>query len=280
MDDNSCVRFLQWLLPRLRMRWAGFRKVRKQVCKRIQRRINQLELTDVDAYRHYLLHHRQEWPILDHLCRVTVSRFYRDKVVLEHVRSDVLPELAQLAIEAGENTLQGWSAGCAMGEEAYSLVLIWDKATGNDFPQLDIKVIGSDIDEVLLQRARRACYAYGSIKALPQDWLQSEFKLQDGQYCLQPRLRRKTHFVRQDIRKRELSGPFHIIFCRNMVFTYFEKSLQRELLAYLHDNLVDGGALIIGGHESLPEGFSGFVPWSGQRAIFRKTVISEHSSSG
>lgn len=272
MEDDACVRFLQWLLPQLQMRWAGFRKVRKQVCKRIQRRIHQLELADVDAYRDYLQNHQKEWPVLDHLCRVTVSRFYRDKVVLEHVRTEVLPELAQIAIQAGDNTLRGWSAGCAMGEEAYSLVLIWDKATGNDFPQLDIHVVGSDIDELLLQRARRACYTYGSVKALPKDWLQSEFSLEDSYYCLKSRLRGKTSFCQQDIRDRQISGPFHIIFCRNLVFTYFENPLQLAMLAYIRDNLVDGGALILGGHETLPEGCSGFEPWSRQRAIFRKTV--------
>lgn len=271
MDDSSCVRFLQWLLPQLRMRWAGFRKVRHQVCKRIQRRLRQLELVDIDAYRDYLLRHQDEWSVVDHLCRVTVSRFFRDKVVLDHVRTEVLPELAQIAINAGDSLLRGWSAGCAMGEEAYTLVLIWDKSTADDFPQLDITVVGTDIDEFVLRRADIACYGHGSIKALPQDWLQSEFTRQDDLYCLKPRLRCKASFIQQDIRDRNTKGPFHIIFCRNMVFTYYENSLQLEMLACLRDNLVEGGALILGGHESLPEGYSGFEPWPGQRAIFRKT---------
>jgi chemotaxis protein methyltransferase CheR len=158
-----------------------------------------------------------------------------------------------------------------MGEEAYSLVLIWDKTTAHDFPQLDIKVVGTDIDEFVLRRANKACYEYSSIKALPKEWLQAEFTRQDDLYCLKSRLRCKASFIQQDIRDRHTTGPFHIIFCRNMVFTYYEYSLQLEMLAYLRDNLVDGGALILGGHESLPEGFSGFEPVPGQRAIFRKT---------
>jgi chemotaxis protein methyltransferase CheR len=123
----------------------------------------------------------------------------------------------------------------------------------------------------VLRRAKNACYGYGSIKALPPDWLQSEFIEQNNRYCLKSRLRGKTSFIQQDIRDRHATGPFHIIFCRNMVFTYYEYSLQLEMLAYLRDNLVAGGALVLGGHESLPEGFSGFESWSGQRAIFRKT---------
>lgn len=273
MEDGQCVRFLQWLLPQLHMRWQGFRKVRKQVCKRIQRRIGKLELTDVDAYRQYLLTHAEEWRILDHCCRVTVSRFYRDKVVLEHVRSEVLPGLAEVASAAGDTTLRGWSAGCAMGEEAYSLILIWDKTVSIDYPQLDIGIIGSDIDELLLKRATRACYSYGSIKALPDSWLKSAFTQQKTEYCLEPRLRNKASFIRQDIRDRLTTGPFHIVFCRNMVFTYFDKALQLEMLDYIHHTLVDGGALVIGGHESLPDGFSGFEQWSKQKAIFRKQGV-------
>lgn len=277
MKDDRCVRFLQWLLPQLHMRWQGFRKVRKQVCKRIQRRISELELTDVDAYRQYLLTHADEWRILDHSCRVTVSRFYRDKVVLEHVRTEVLPELAEAAIAAGDTTLRSWSAGCAMGEEAYSLILIWDKSVGIDYPQLDIEIVGSDIDELLLQKAIRACYTYGSIKALPESWLKSAFTQQNNEYCLESRLRNKACFSRQDIRDRHTKGSFHIVFCRNMAFTYFDNALQIEILDYIHHTLVDGGALVIGGHESLPDGFSGFEQWSKQRAIFRKklTVYNE-----
>jgi len=270
MEDDICVRFLQRVLPQLRMRWPGFRRVRKQVCKRLQRRIRELQLADADAYQSYLQTHADEWPVLDHLCRVTVSRFFRDKVVLEHVRTEVLPELAQLAIDAGETALRGWSAGCAMGEEAYSLVLIWHKTVGKDFPQLDIQIVGSDIDEVLLQRATHACYSYGSVKALPDAWLKSAFTQEKNQYCLDSYVRNKVSFIEQDIRNKLIKGPFHIVFCRNMAFTYFDNALQLEILEHIRNKLIDGGALIIGGHEFLPAGFSGFEQWSKQRAIFRK----------
>lgn len=270
MKDDICVRFLQDVLPLLRMRWQGFRRVRKQVCKRIQRRINHLELVDADAYQQYLRSYADEWPILDHLCRVTVSRFNRDKVVLEHVRTDVLPCLAQMAIDTGDTAVRSWSAGCAMGEEAYSLVLIWDRTVGHDFPQLDIHVTGSDIDETLLQRAIRACYTYGSVKALPEAWLNLAFTQQHNEFCLDTRLRNKASFIKQDIRDKLDTGPFHIVFCRNMVFTYYENALQLEMLAHIRSNLVDGGALVIGGHETLPSGFNGFEQWSKQCAIFRK----------
>jgi chemotaxis protein methyltransferase CheR len=270
MEDNRCVQLLQYVLPQMRMQWRGFRKVRNQVCKRIHHRINELHLVDAESYLDYLQTHPDEWPVLDHACRVTVSRFYRDKIVLEHVQKEVLPALALAATDKGATALHGWSAGCAMGEEAYSLLLIWDNTVGRNLPRLDLDVVGSDIDELLLYRARRACYSYSSVKALPDAWLQAGFVKQGNQYCLEPRLREKASFIQQDIRHRSITGPFHIIFCRNLVFTYYENTLQLELLRHIHNTLVDGGALVIGGHESLPEGYCGFEPWSLHRAIFRK----------
>ena len=270
MEDDTCARFLQWLLPQLRMRYPGFRKVRKQVCKRIQRRMKQLKLSDVETYQHYLKTHPDEWIRVDKLCRVTISRFYRDKVVLEHISKEVLPELAQAAVTSGETMIRGWSAGCAAGEEAYSLVLMWDRLLSNHFPKLDVQVIATDIDRIMLDHAITACYPYSSIKALPKKWIDIFFSQQEDLYCLDSPLHNKVTFIEQDIRQSLPTESFHIIFCRNLAFTYFDNALQLEVLENIRNCLVDGGALIIGGHESLPKDYSGFCQWSAQRAIFRK----------
>jgi hypothetical protein len=94
MKDIKCIQFLQWALPRLRMRWPGFRKVRRQVCKRINRRIMELRLNDVESYRGYLQIHPDEWIYLDSLCRISISRFYRDKSVFDCIGDKVFPALA------------------------------------------------------------------------------------------------------------------------------------------------------------------------------------------
>jgi chemotaxis protein methyltransferase CheR len=79
MTDRDCKQFLVWSLPQLRMRWKGFRKVRGQVCKRIERRLDALGLADAEGYRSLLERNRDEWDVLDSLCRVAISRFYRDR---------------------------------------------------------------------------------------------------------------------------------------------------------------------------------------------------------
>jgi len=97
MRQADCVEFLQWCLPRLHMRWPGFRKVRSQVCKRIRRRLTSLALDELEAYQRYLETHADEWPHLDAMCRITISRFYRDRGVFEALETEVLPALATAA---------------------------------------------------------------------------------------------------------------------------------------------------------------------------------------
>ena len=97
MKDEACICFLQWALPFLHLRWPGFRKVRGQVCKRLGRRLEELQLPDLKSYREYLQDNPLEWPILDSLCRITISRFYRDQEIYFSLYSRVFPELIENA---------------------------------------------------------------------------------------------------------------------------------------------------------------------------------------
>ncbi len=205
------------------------------------------------------------------MCRITISRFYRDTAVLAHLGTEVLPVLAEHALARGETGLRCWSAGCASGEEAYSLVLLWDRVAGKAYPQLDIHVTATDIDTVLLERARVACYPFSSVKALPAAWLQAAFSQKQGGYCLEQRLRSKVSFLCQDIRQGVPNKGFHLVLCRNMAFTYFDKWLQSTVLATIHASLRAGGVLVLGGHESLPDECSGFNQWLPQQPISRRT---------
>ncbi|MEE8226367.1 MAG: CheR family methyltransferase, partial [Kiloniellales bacterium] len=125
MRDEDCVRFLQWCLPPLGLRWAGYRRVRRTVCKRIERRRRELGLADAAAYRACLIADPGEWTRLDALCRISISRFYRDRAVFDHLVCDVLPNLATKAGRRADTALRCWSAGCASGEEPYSLAIAW-----------------------------------------------------------------------------------------------------------------------------------------------------------
>ena len=278
MNDQACVRFLQWALPRLRMRWTGFRKVRGQVCKRISRRIKELGLADLVTYEAYLKQYPQEWSILEGMCRVTISRFFRDRAFFGALESSVLPALARSVADSGGGRLRCWSAGCASGEEAYSLSLLWHYRMASDWPGMTMEIIGTDVDTRLLHRATRGCYTPSSVKEVSLGWLSRAFTWTGEEYCLTASFRDRVRFLHQDIRARRPPGSFHLILCRNLVFTYFDEGLQREILAAMADILADGGALAVGTHESIPPGVSGLTRWDPRLPIYRKRVVSSESA--
>src|ERR1700754_555065 len=110
MNDRECVELLQWALPRLGLRWRGFKNLRRQVCRRVQTHCSELGL-DVAAYRRRLEQDPEELLALDALCFVTISRFYRDHRIFDALRGRLLPMLAEAAIARGEHVLRAWSAG-------------------------------------------------------------------------------------------------------------------------------------------------------------------------
>lgn len=274
MNDAHCVAFLTWALPRLHMRWEGFRRVHGQVCKRIARRVRTLALPDVAAYRDYLEAHPAEWQNLDNLCYVTVSRFYREKAVFAFLADAVLPALADQARERGDHTLRAWSAGCARGEEPYTLVLTWAFSAPLHRCGVHLETIATDANAELLRQARAARYAWSSVRNLPGTWRERAFTREDEQYCLKAEYRNEVRFEHQDIRQTVPNGPFDIILCRNLVFTYYDLPLQRRLLARLGALMRPGAALVLGIRERLPdidrEAAEQLVPWSSRLCVFRK----------
>jgi hypothetical protein len=138
------------------MRWSGYRRVRSQVCKRLGRQ-----------YRAYLEANREEWRELDARCRITISRFGRDRAVFASLRERVLPVLARSLRERGEAALRVWSIGCAAGEEPYTLVLLWHLYLQPWFPDLALRITATDADEVQLRRAQEALYPASSLRELP-----------------------------------------------------------------------------------------------------------------
>ncbi len=270
MKDRDCIEFLQWSLPRLRMRWKGFRKVRGQVCKRIDRRLRELGLADVAAYRSFLENNSDEWTVLDALCRVTISRFYRDREVFKFFEQVALVKLSEAVLARGDKELRCWSIGCASGEEPYTLAILWDLCTGRRFPSLKIRILATDADGNMIKRAEEGCYAASSITGLPEEWTARAFIRKGGLYCIKDEEREKVSFLVQDIRSAAPENRFHLILCRNVAFTYFDHGLQEDVLARMSDRLLPGGALAVGIHETLPAEFRGFTPWPGSPGVYLK----------
>ena len=217
----DCVAFLQWALPRLGRRWAGYRKVRRQVCRRVRRRAGELGLDSLDAYRAHLEARPDEWEVLDGLMNVTISRFNRDRGVFAFLRDEVL-----------EPGMRVWSAGCASGEEPYTLALLCD----------GLDILATDVDPAMLRRAEAASYPESALRELPD-----RDAFTDG--VLDARYRRVT-FALHDVRDDPPPGPFDLVLCRNLAFTYFDEPTQRAIVGRLATVTTK---LVVGAHERLPK---------------------------
>lgn len=269
MSDEACVAFLKWCLPQLGLRWPGYRKVRRLVGKRLNRQLVERGLHDLAAYRTLLLRDPAEWAQLDAICRIPISRFYRDRWVFEAIGRRFLPEAAAMAVKRDDRTLRCWSAGCASGEEPYTLVLLWRYEVGSDWPMVRLEVLATDADETMIARAKAGCYARSSLKDLPQQWIESAFAPSGPLFCLNPEFRQDVAFELQDIRIAMPDGPFDLILCRNLAFMYFDEGMQHRILDRLKERLFNGGFLVLGMHEALPSGSSGFNRVARDLPIYR-----------
>jgi len=269
MKDEACICFLQWALSQLHIRWPGFKKVRGQVCKRLARRLDELKLDDLKSYRMYLQDNPLEWHILDSLCRITISRFYRDKGIYDSLRSQVLPELIESSVHQGDNALTCWCIGSASGEEPYTMSLLWD-LSGINNQGLDLKILTTEIDQRMINRAQKGCYPLSSIRELPSEMRSQAFTRKGDLFCIKEQYKERVIFLQQDIRNAQPDSTFDLILCRNLVFTYFTIELQQEIAQLILLHLKPGGCLVIGSHEELPGSLPGLNPWLPEQKIYRK----------
>ncbi|UCF64448.1 MAG: chemotaxis protein CheR [bacterium] len=270
MSDKDCISFLQWSLPKLHFHWPGFRKVRRQVCRRIQKRLNELGLSDHKEYQQYLMLHPDEWNILDSFCYISLSRFFRDKMVYEILNHKILPYLATTK-GAQRNRIDAWSLGCCSGEEPYSLKILWELGIKDKSKsETELHIAATDINPRLIQRAQAGTYSAGSLKELPSDFLKYAFDPTGQSFYLKDQFKKNIQFLQQDIRKQFPEGSSDLILCRNLAFTYFDRELQNVILEKLIDRLHGSGFLIIGAHEKLPYTEPSLSNFESQSIIFRK----------
>jgi len=276
MSDAECIAFLQWALPRLDLYWPGFRKVHAQVCKRIKGRMDELELPpSFAAYRARLEADPQEWCVLDACCHISISRFFRDRGVFETLSERLLPELARDAEREGRDILC-WSAGCASGEEPYTLKLVWDLSVAHAFPGVALSIVATDVDADLIERARAGLFPAGSLKELPPHLMEQGFARHEQQFSVRERHREGVSFVLQDLRVEAPTERFDLILCRNTAFTYFAPPLQRIVLVQLLERLRSGGYLVLGKHERLPEDVDELAARRGE-PIYKRVGIARQN---
>jgi chemotaxis protein methyltransferase CheR len=203
------------------------------------------------------------------LCRISISRFYRDHSVFDYLEAHAVPELAAGVEILPDRRFRVWCIGCAAGKEVYTLQLLWELLQ-SDFPAVDFNVLGTDVDANQIERARIACYPESTLRELPDRLRQTGFEKRDGELCLLAQFKNRVEFRIQDIRREVPNELFSLILCRNVAFTYFAEEEQVVLSKTIHASLSPGGLLVLGKHEQVPAKAAGFRKVLPQLPIYQR----------
>jgi chemotaxis methyl-accepting protein methylase len=221
-----------------------------------------------DDYAHLLDRDAAELDRLVGSLTVSVTRFFRNLPVWDVIAGDVVPELWQ----SERADIRVWSAGCASGEEAYSLAMLFHRhaATQGMLAQIGrVQVLGTDVDRAALAAADRATYSEQDVTDT-SDELRSRY-FTPAPYTPVPGIRRLVRFAQHDLLGADYPPARQdLIVCRN-VLIYFDRPSQERVIERLTDSLIPGGYLILGKVETLlgaPR--AQFLPVAPRERIFRK----------
>lgn len=204
-------------------------------------------------YAEMLLWDKAEPARLIKTLTIHVSRFFRNPDVFAKIRQHALPELFSLRAVQGRDRLVIASAGCACGEEPYTIALILRDAFAHEMSETMVSILATDIDSESLRIAENGVYAPESLEYTPKTLLKRYFRLRDGRYHILPDIREMVEFRQGDLTSAACPPECDLIICRN-VLIYFERSRQEAILRGFADSLRSGGYLALGKTETLPQG--------------------------
>lgn len=252
------------LLDILDRPWAGFRKIRKRVKKRVRRHMERLGCTTLEGYLELIQKNASLRDECEACLRVTISRFYRDRRLWDHIGNRVLPELLARFPER----VNAWSVGCACGEEPYSLAMAWEGLIDATGATSSLRILATDVDAGCMERARVGRYPLSSLKEVPDALKSRWFQKVPGsrQWQIDPMLQKRIEWQIHDLFDPPPRQTFHLIFLRNNLLTYHRGAVLETAFARIVGTLTPGGVLILGSHErppapGLPLKRDGDCPW-------------------
>ncbi|HEX9438306.1 MAG TPA: CheR family methyltransferase, partial [Roseiflexaceae bacterium] len=179
-------------------------------------------------YEAYLEAHPEEIGDLVMAFLIKVTEFFRDAGAFTYLRDQILPSLIERGRENG-HVLRFWSAGCATGEEPYSLALLLAELLGKELPEWSIKIFATDIDEGAISFARRGLYPRNILGNMPDEYRQRFFEPVDQGYRIVKSLRQMVIFGQQDLSRGAPFPRIDLVVCRNLLI-YFKPELQQHVL--------------------------------------------------
>lgn len=268
--DPAFERLLSYLKESRAFDFTGYK--RASLMRRVGHQMRQAGVDTFDDYLDYLQVHPDEFAGLFNTILINVTGFFRDAEAWDYLATSAIPALLA---DVGSAPLRLWSAGCASGQEAYSLAMVLAEHLGIEEFRSRVKVYATDVDEEALAVARQAIYAEKELAGLPDGYQEKYFEPNGARFVFHKDLRRCVIFGRNDLVQDAPISRIDLLACRNSLM-YFNAETQSRIISRLGFALKPNGILFLGKAEMLVNHADIFEPIDLKGRFFRKSPSANH----
>jgi len=266
--DREFVELLRYLHESRGLDLSGYKQV--GLLRRLTKRMRTVGVDGFGAYQSYVETHPTEYTGLLDTLLINVTAFFRDDLPWEYLRNEIVPLL--LEQKGPTEPIRVWCAGCATGEEAYSLAIVLAEALGIEQFQERVKLYATDLDNDALAKARLGAYSERDMAEVPAPIVEKYFDHRDQTYYFRKDVRRCVIFGRNDLVQDAPISRVDLLACRNTLM-YFDGPTQAKILARFHFALNEGGFLFLGRAETMLTHATMFTPMDLRRRVFTKSRV-------
>lgn len=250
---------------------------RAGLMRRVNKQMESVEIGSYTDYTDYLEVHPDEFERLFDTILINVTAFFRDTGSWDYLREEVVPCL--LASKGPDEPIRLWSAGCASGQEPYSLAMVMAEALGPERFRRQVKIYATDVDEQALAQARAGSYSAREMQSVPDELRDKYFEREDDRYVFLREMRRALIFGRHDLMQDAPISRIDLLACRNTIM-YFNAEVQARIVNRFHFAVSEHSFLFLGKAEMLFTHASLFTPLDLKRRVFQKLPVGGSRERG
>jgi two-component system CheB/CheR fusion protein len=241
--------------------------------RRIEKRMVIHNIEDTKVYVRYLRENPKERQALFKEFLISVTKFFRDPEAFSYLKDNILPELFSSRPE--KSPVRVWVVGCATGEEAYSIAIIFREYMEEHAIEVPVQIFATDIDGDAINTARAGVFPEGIAVDMSQERLKKYFTREKNLYKIRKTLREIIVFSAQNVIKDPPFSKIDLICCRNLLI-YVNAKLQRRMFSTFHYALNRGGILFLGTSETVGESISLFSVVDRKWKVYRRLGEEGH----
>ncbi|HEY0783395.1 MAG TPA: protein-glutamate O-methyltransferase CheR, partial [Thermoanaerobaculia bacterium] len=263
------TRLLEYLRLARGFDFTGYKM--SSLMRRMRKRMAEVDIETYSGYIDFLEVHPDEFLPLFNTVLINVTGFFRDPDPWKYLAEQIVPRI--LEDKSADEPIRVWSAGCASGQEAYSVAMLFADALGDEAYKRRLKIYATDADEEALAQARLASYDDRQIEDIPEPYRARFFETSGDRHVFRSELRRSLIFGRHDLVQDAAISRVDLLVCRNTLM-YFNVETQAKIIARFHFAVAKNGYLFLGKAETLLSHGESFRPVDLKRRVFQRTPNS------